>query len=170
MHLSNLLFASAMTLAPAVYGYGIAKVEISYHEGCSNGEYPRSSIDSSESTVVTPDTCPQLPAKHSFDIDAYTFQVEPITKDTTSTCHAVSIYTNDQCVGLPLTVIPLFPGKDEAISRCIKDDYFDKDVSLKLVCEDEDKDDHDGSKKHDDDEDDHKKQVPQGKKGFLSGL
>ncbi|KAL2869332.1 protein ccpA [Aspergillus lucknowensis] len=149
MHFSNqLLLASAMTLAPAVYGYAVAKVEISYHEACSNDESPSNYVESSESTVATADTCSQLPAKHSFDIDAYSFDVKPITRDSAWKCHAVGVYTNDECVGLPLTIIPLWPGQDEATSRCVGDGYFDESVSVRLICEDEDGHEHYGHEEH----------------------
>jgi hypothetical protein len=149
MHLPNLLLASALTLAPAVYGYGVATVDIAYHEACHNGEAPNNSVDDPESTVVTKDTCTQLPAKHSFEIDAYSLSVTPVTKDTTFVCHAVGIYTNDECVGLPISVIPLFPQKNEAKTPCISDSYFDKNVSLKLYCEDEKDHDHHDHEEHD---------------------
>ncbi|KAL2799833.1 hypothetical protein BJX66DRAFT_332868 [Aspergillus keveii] len=147
MHFSNLILASAMTLAPAVYGYGVATVQIAYHEACGNNDVPTNNVDTPESTVVTKDTCTQLPAKHSFDIDAYSFDVTPITKDTTYTCHAVGVYTNEECVGIPLTVVPLWPGQGDAKSGCLQDGYFEKSVSVRLICEDE----HD----HGDDHDDH---------------
>ncbi|KAL4900986.1 hypothetical protein BDW74DRAFT_89477 [Aspergillus multicolor] len=157
MHFSNLLLASAITLAPAVYGYGVATVELSFHEGCNNGEAPHDSVKDSEDTVATEDTCTQMPAKHSFEIDAYSFAATPITKDTTSICHAVGVYSNDECVGLPITVIPLFPGEHEDKTPCIRDDYFGERVSVKLFCEDkkdkghehEDHEEH-GPKKHED--------------------
>ncbi|KAL4879359.1 hypothetical protein BJY04DRAFT_220211 [Aspergillus karnatakaensis] len=191
MHFSNFLVASAITLAPAVYGYGVATVEIAYHEACSNGERPVTSVDRPESTVTTPDTCNQLPAKHSFEIDAYSFQATPITKDTTYSCHAVGIYTNDECVGIPLTVLPLWPGEEEAKSPCIRDDYFDKSVSVRLICEDGEREGHDedegedddeehGALKHaddgeheeekDDDQKERKAEQPKGKDSLFSGL
>ncbi|KAL4751003.1 hypothetical protein BDW72DRAFT_105373 [Aspergillus terricola var. indicus] len=157
MHLPNLLLASALTLAPAIYGYGIATVGIAYHEACHNGEAPNNSVDDPESTVVTKDTCTQLPAKHSFEIDSYSLSATPVTKDTTFVCHAVGIYTNDECVGLPITVIPLFPEENEAKTPCISDGYFEKNVSVKLFCEDEQDNDHEEHKngdKHGDSRDD----------------
>ncbi|KAL4869751.1 hypothetical protein BDV12DRAFT_195978 [Aspergillus spectabilis] len=185
MHFSSLLVASALTLAPAAYGYGVATVEIAYHEACSNGEIPVNSVDKPESTVATKDSCTQLPAKHSFEIDAYSFEATPITKDTTYTCHAVGIYTNDECVGIPLTVIPLFPGEEEANSPCIKDDYFEKSVSVRLICEDENHEEH-GDLNHDEGEheeegqeeehgegdgkEDRKAEQPKEKGGLFSGL
>ncbi|KAL5339868.1 hypothetical protein BJX70DRAFT_141001 [Aspergillus crustosus] len=152
MYFSSLLVASAITLAPAVYSYGVATVEIAYHEACSNGDIPINSVDKPESTPATEDSCTQLPAKHSFEIDAYSFDVTPITKDTTFNCHAVGIYTNDECVGIPLTVVPLFPGEEDAKSPCIKDDYFEKSVSVRLICDDEHREVHDD---HEEDEEGH---------------
>ncbi|KAL4984611.1 hypothetical protein BDW68DRAFT_193523 [Aspergillus falconensis] len=158
MHFSNLVLVSAMTLAPAVYGYGVATVDIAYNEACHNGETPQNSVDDPESTVVTKDTCTQLPAKHSFEIDGYSFSATPVTKDTSSMCHAVGVYTNDECVGLPITVIPLFPGEKEAKAPCISDGYFEKHVSVKLFCEDEEGHEHEehehGAEHGDDDHDD----------------
>ncbi|KAL4939382.1 hypothetical protein BDV06DRAFT_199069 [Aspergillus oleicola] len=136
MHFTNLLLASALALAPTITAYGIATVDIHYHETCSNGEKPHNEVDTSESAPATKDTCVQLPAKHSFEIDAYSFEATPITPDTTFACHAVGVYNNDECVGIPLTVLPLFPGEAEAKSRCVRDDYFEDSVFVTLFCED----------------------------------
>ncbi|KAL4934168.1 protein ccpA [Aspergillus undulatus] len=152
MHFTNFLLASALTLTPTVYSYAVATVDIAYNEGCQNGEIPHKQVDTSESTIATKDTCTQLPAKHSLDIDAYSFQVTPITKDTTFDCHAVAVYSNDECVGLPLTVVPFWPGQDKAESTCVKDGYFKDNVSVKLVCEDWEKKGHEHGAKGDADE------------------
>ncbi|KAL4970615.1 protein ccpA [Aspergillus stella-maris] len=135
MHFTSFLLASALALAPTITAYGVATVDIHYHEACSNGEKPHNEVDTSESAPATKDTCTALPAKHSFDIDAYTFEATPITPDTDSACHAVGIYKNDECVGHPVTVVPLWPGEKEAESTCIRDDYFEDQVFVKLFCE-----------------------------------
>ncbi|KAL6235978.1 hypothetical protein BDW75DRAFT_239710 [Aspergillus navahoensis] len=122
----ELLHASAMTLAPAVYSYGVAIVNIAYSEACHNGEASHKNVDDSESTVVTKDTCTQMPTKYTFEIDAYSFSVPPVTNDTSSVCQAVGVYTNDE--GTP----------------CIGDEYFEKHASVKLFCVDEERHDDDG--------------------------
>ncbi|KAI9368434.1 hypothetical protein BJX61DRAFT_537261 [Aspergillus egyptiacus] len=153
MHLTNLLVASVMALAPAVNGYSVATVEIGYHEACVPGQFPKKSVDASESTLVTEDICAHLPAKHSFDIDAYSFQVTTITKEAAHDCHAVAVHTNEECTGFPLTVIPLFPGEKEEKFPCLPDEYFEETVSLRLVCGDGDRE-YDDDHRYDDDGDD----------------
>ncbi|KAL4806644.1 hypothetical protein BDV18DRAFT_159816 [Aspergillus unguis] len=146
MHFSNFLFVSALTLAPAVYSYGLAEVEITYHEACSNGEPPHNPVEHPESTIASKDICSQLPPKHSFDIDAYAFKATPLTEDTTYTCHAVGIYRNTKCWGNAATVIPLFPGEKIGKTPCVKDVYWEDGLSVKLLCEDE----HKHGNKHED--------------------
>ncbi|KAL4977322.1 hypothetical protein BDW66DRAFT_150178 [Aspergillus desertorum] len=74
-----------------------------------------------------------------------------MTKDTPFVCHAVGVYTNDECVGLPITVIPLFAGQNEAKAPCISEHYFGKHVSVKLFCEGEGEG-HDHETEHGDDD------------------
>lgn len=124
-----------MTLAPAVYGYGLATVDITYHEACFNGQPPRNVVSQPESTITSEDICSPLPPKHTFEIDAYAFKATPLTEDTTYRCHAVGIFSNAKCAGFPETVIPLFPGEEEAETPCIQDVYWDSDLSVRLLCE-----------------------------------
>ncbi|KAL3479820.1 hypothetical protein BJX99DRAFT_255256 [Aspergillus californicus] len=174
MHLSNLLLATSLSLLPAISAYSVATVEISYHEACYNGEIPTDSIDSPESTVVTKDTCTQLPAKHSFEIDGYSFSVTPITKDTARECHAVGVYVDEECE-VPVTVLPLFESENGEGGRCIQDGYFGENVSVKLICEDregrhEDEDHEEGHEDEDHEEGDEDRdtwsQKPKGKGGL----
>ncbi|PTU23085.1 hypothetical protein P175DRAFT_0403635, partial [Aspergillus ochraceoroseus IBT 24754] len=130
-----LALASTLALAPAVYGYGVATVTMKYHDLCPNGGLPGPSVGDAETTIATKDTCTQLPGKHFFEVDAYSFEVNAITGDTSYECHAVAVYSNGECAGLPETAIPLFPGEKTAHSPCISDIAFDGDVSVRLICD-----------------------------------
>ncbi|PYI06821.1 hypothetical protein BO78DRAFT_418220 [Aspergillus sclerotiicarbonarius CBS 121057] len=148
MHFSTLLTISTFCL-PAVYGYGVAEVTARAHADCHPDDPPNDRlIGDPQNTVATEDTCEKIEVKHGFDIDAYSVSLVDITKDTSDRCHALGIYANGECMGLPNALIPFFPGNTQGESSCFKDTPFDKYLYVRLLCDadDKDQDDKDGKK------------------------
>ncbi|GKZ19976.1 hypothetical protein AbraIFM66951_011381 [Aspergillus brasiliensis] len=147
MHFSSLLVASALCLTPAVYGYGVAQVTVKAHEACDRGAPPNDKlVGDSQTTYATEDTCEKARVQHDLSIDAYSVTLKDVTKDTSKRCHALGIYANDECIGVPNAVVPFYPGQDDAESGCFPDDPFDQYVYVRLLCDggDGDKGDKDG--------------------------
>ncbi|RAK97457.1 protein ccpA [Aspergillus ibericus CBS 121593] len=141
MRFSTLLVTSALCLTPAVYAYGVAEVTARAHADCHPDDPPNDRlIGDPQDTVATEDTCEKIEVKHGFDIDAYSVSLVDITKDTSDRCHALGIYANGECMGLPNALIPFFPGETQGESRCFKDTPFDKYLYVRLLCDADDKD------------------------------
>ncbi|KAE8153885.1 hypothetical protein BDV25DRAFT_136451 [Aspergillus avenaceus] len=135
MYFSGLL--ATLALAPAVYGYGIAQVQVNAHDDCPIGHEAQHTVKKEMPAKVFPtkDSCPKVKVLKGFDIDTYSFSVEPITPDTFETCHGLAIYANEECVGVPDFVVPFHPRKNHAQSPCLPEIAFEKYVSLTLLCE-----------------------------------
>ena len=128
-----------------MYGYGVAEVTARAHADCHPEDPPNDRlIGDAQDAVATEDTCEKIEVQHGFNIDAYSVSLVDITKDTSDRCHALGIYANAECMGLPNALIPFFPGDTQGETRCFKDTPFDKYLYVRLLCDADDKDKDDG--------------------------
>jgi hypothetical protein len=131
--------ASALALAPTAVvarQAAAAFVTVSSIDTCPKG-LDTGAGKSAPEKVVTEYTCTKAKISHALAVSYYGFDIEPITKETTSCCRALKIYDNEDCIGHPAIEIPLTgPAKD----RCIPERYFSdevKDISMQLDCDEE---------------------------------
>ncbi|KAE8353631.1 hypothetical protein BDV28DRAFT_164818 [Aspergillus coremiiformis] len=141
MHFST-IFAATLALAPAVYGSGVAQVQVNAHHDCPSGRMPgHSSLgdEVSESfpkkVYPTKESCVKAKLDHGDDIQTYSFTVDILNKATFQECHAVGIYTNEECVGYPDWIVPFNPGEGHAQSPCLPELAFEKYASVTLICD-----------------------------------
>ncbi|KAF7597539.1 hypothetical protein BBP40_000017 [Aspergillus hancockii] len=140
MHYSTLL-AATLAVAPAVYGYGVVKVQVNSHEDCPAGKLPGHNLKEHfagkpVTAFPTKDTCSKVKLNHDDKIDTYSFTATPVTKDAFVVCHGLAVYASGECAGLPDVVVPFKPGESKAQSPCLPEYAFEKNVALQLLCED----------------------------------
>jgi hypothetical protein len=128
-------------MAPAVYGYGVVKVQVNSHENCPSGRLPGHNLKEHAAgkpvTVYpTKDTCTKAKLSHDDKIDTYSFTATPVTKDAFYVCHGLAIYASGECAGLADVVVPFDPEEPKAQSVCLPELAFGKNVALQLLCED----------------------------------
>ncbi|KAB8068447.1 hypothetical protein BDV29DRAFT_195652 [Aspergillus leporis] len=142
MHYST-FFAATLAMAPAVYGYGVVKVQVNSHENCPSGRLPGHNLKEHAAgkpvTVYpTKDTCTKAKLSHDDKIDTYSFTATPVTKDAFYVCHGLAIYASGECAGLADVVVPFDPEEPKAQSVCLPELAFGKNVALQLLSVKED--------------------------------
>jgi hypothetical protein len=93
-------------------------------------------ITKSPKVVTTPYTCDQVKISHGLDVSYYSFDIEPLTKDTVTSCRALKVFDNVGCHGFPTLWIPL---ESPLEVKCIPERYFSdevKAISMQLDCSD----------------------------------
>ncbi|PKX93991.1 protein ccpA [Aspergillus novofumigatus IBT 16806] len=139
MHYSQFVtVASALALAPTAVvarQAAAAFVTVNSIDTCPKG-VAQEIITPGPKVVTTPYTCEKVKVGHGLDVSYYNFDIEPLTKDTVTSCRALKVYDNEGCLGFPTLWIPLESPLED---RCIPERYFSdevKAISLQLDCED----------------------------------
>ncbi|GFF53878.1 hypothetical protein IFM58399_09687 [Aspergillus lentulus] len=138
MILQFVTVASALALAPTAVvakQAAAAFVTVNTLDTCPKG-VAQEILKPGPKVVTTPYTCEQIKISHGLDVSYYSFDVEPLTKDTVTSCRAVKVFDNTACQGFPTLWIPFDSPLED---RCIPERVFSdevKAISVQLDCED----------------------------------
>jgi hypothetical protein len=138
MILQFVTVASALALAPTAVvakQAAAAFVTVNSIDTCPK-KVAQEIITKSPKVVTTPYTCDQVKISHGLDVSYYSFDIEPLTKDTVTSCRALKVFDNVGCHGFPTLWIPL---ESPLEVKCIPERYFSdevKAISMQLDCSD----------------------------------